>query len=398
MITESILRKLIRRELLKEKKKNPMVPVGDSSSGSATPGEGLEQFDKPSGNNKKSLKSLKKLQKVTKDINSKLGFNWSDLSVKNILAMAKEKNAVIVFLDAPTVDFTFDRSNDPKKDPRVLSQFVEDINSHIQSNKASLKEKAVEQVCSYKSDSNKTSSIYKLNSSIWTNPSVTNSWFNLYDLIVKSGSEVGNNLSQIKRSAKNKEYCSKISSKSGEFNIDPLQVAIGNSARGMMKNSWFDLNRILEKENKESILLIDPENNSRVRIIGKSKVNQCVQKIENSDPVDKILQDLDTHNKNVEKAKNSITIGELKKLADSIGQYLNVKNSDDYANTRKTKARYIKRLNKLAKKIEKSSNSKISFDEARKIINKNYWSGAHSSKRRLLKIKNRILKKFKARV
>jgi hypothetical protein len=117
---------------------------------------------------------------------------------------------------------------------------------------------------------------------------------------------------------------------------------------------------------------------------GLEQFDKPVPPRENIDVVNKLSLDLD--------------LGELKKLANSIAQYLNVKNSDDYANTRKTKVRYIKRLNKLAKKIEKSSNSKISFDEARKIINKNYWSGAHSSKRRLLKIKNRILKKFKARV
>ena len=40
-----------------------------------------------------------------------------------------------------------------------------------------------------------------------------------------------------------------------------------------MKNSWFDLNKILDKENKQKVLLVDPKTPSNSRIISKDKIN-----------------------------------------------------------------------------------------------------------------------------
>jgi hypothetical protein len=92
---------------------------------------------------------------------------------------------------------------------------------------------------------------------------------------------------------------------------------------------------------------------------------------------------------------NSITLRDIKSLAISINKYtLSKLHSDLKPKMRKERLTYIRKLNKLAKKIEKLSNNKIKFDEARRIINRNYWTRSHLSKRRLEKIRKRIVKKL----
>jgi hypothetical protein len=372
MIIESRLRRLIRRELLKEKK------------GSKLP-KGFDYNTKTSGGNPEDWQSLPedgevkvKVQKITKQLNKSIsnkGLNLTDVMVAKILMLAREKDAVPVFVsDERNIDLQ-DLSGDN------ITEFLESLSS-VKSIPRNIPHKKIYTDSSVQ--------VWQMDSNIWTSQNF-NQYYKIFDMLLNVSDFTGNaNIKNIrKKSSELKKVVSKFK------HLDPKNLTPGdgiitfsdklnkNTAEVAKKQSDV-LQKILNQSKKENVLVINEKNPKKsILVSGKNIRLRCEMcKTKNPSSVENVAKKVDEKIKIAKEVENLISINDLKTFYKKFTGYysanmalqtkkLGSKDSDK-KKWKKLKKDYIVELNKLSKKIS-SKYSSIDSNLAREILNKNYW-------------------------